>query len=323
MIRPGEMGWIQLETEAPVVALRGDHYILRRPSPAETLGGGVIVEPLSTQRHKRFSPQVIEGLEKLMYGTTNDVVLRACDTVEAMTIVELMERVKAPQREVLDSVRELVEQNHLMLFSEKEGAFREDALIVSHSQWGKLTEKFLQEMRHFHHHFPLRKGIPREELKSRLKLSNRLFNACLHTWLQQGLILEENLLVRLPEHKIQFNRQQQTLINELLKAFEQSPFVPPSVNECIRLVGEQVYAALLELGILVQVSAQVVFRREDYDMLVAAVREHFSKEETLTVVQFRDRFGSSRRYVLAFLEHLDAIGMTVRDGDARRINSDV
>ncbi|NPV85572.1 MAG: selenocysteine-specific translation elongation factor [Anaerolineae bacterium] len=320
ILRPGEVGWIQLETEAPVVALRGDHYILRRPSPAETLGGGLIVEPFSTQRHKRFSSQVIEGLEKLMYGTTSDVVLRTCDAVEVMTLSELMGRVKAPQHEILDSVRELAEHNHLMLFVEKEGDLSEDTLIISYSQWDKLTQRLLQEMRYFHRQFPLRKGIPREELKSRLKLSGRLFNACLRAWLQKGLILEENLLIHLPEHRIQFNRQQQTLVDELLRAFKQSPFAPPTVSECIQQVGEQVYAALLDLGILVQVSAQVVFRREDYDTLVAAVREHFSKEETLTVIQFRDRFGSSRRYVLAFLEHLDAIGITVRDGDVRRIS---
>lgn len=319
MLRPGEMGWIQLETEAPIVALRGDHYILRLPSPAETLGGGMIVEPFSIQRHKRFSSQVIEGLEKLMYGTTSDVVLRACDAAEAMTLSELMERIKAPRREILDSVRELAEHNNLMMFVEKGGDLSEDTLIVSYSQWDKLTQRLLQEMSHFHRQFPLRKGVPREELKSRLKLSSRLFNACLRAWQQNGVILEENLLVHLSEHKIQFNRQQQFLVDELLKAFEQSPFTPPSVSECIRQVGEQVYAALLDLGILVQVSAQVVFRREDYDMLVAAVREHFLKEETLTVIQFRDRFGSSRRYVLAFLEHLDTIGMTIRDGDVRRI----
>jgi selenocysteine-specific elongation factor len=65
----------------------------------------------------------------------------------------------------------------------------------------------------------------------------------------------------------------------------------------------------------------VVFRREDYDGLVQAVREHFSRENTLTVAQFRDRFDTSRRYALAFLEHLDTIGITLRDGDLRRLKN--
>ncbi len=81
------------------------------------------------------------------------------------------------------------------------------------------------------------------------------------------------------------------------------------------------YGALVDQGQLVQVSGEVVFRRQDYDGLVQAVREHFSRENTLTVAQFRDRFDTSRRYALAFLEHLDAIGVTLRDGDLRRFKN--
>ena len=68
-----------------------------------------------------------------------------------------------------------------------------------------------------------------------------------------------------------------------------------------------------------QVSAEVVFRRQDYDTLVSAVRRHLAQEGTLTVAQFRDQFNTSRRYALAFLEYLDTAGITQRDGDLRRL----
>ncbi|NTV36771.1 MAG: selenocysteine-specific translation elongation factor, partial [Anaerolineaceae bacterium] len=58
-IKPGEEGFIQLEMESAVVAVRGDHFIIRWPSPGETIGGGEVVDPYPARRHKRFDATVI------------------------------------------------------------------------------------------------------------------------------------------------------------------------------------------------------------------------------------------------------------------------
>ena len=76
---------------------------------------------------------------------------------------------------------------------------------------------------------------------------------------------------------------------------------------------------LLDLGRLVRVSPDVVFRREDYDQLRSDLYEVLAKSGTITVAQFRDRYKTSRKYALALLEHLDEIGETVREGDVRRL----
>ena len=68
LLNPGEEGWLQLELEQPLVAVRGDRYILRRPSPGETLGGGMVVDPHPKGRHKRFASEVIARLEALGAG---------------------------------------------------------------------------------------------------------------------------------------------------------------------------------------------------------------------------------------------------------------
>jgi selenocysteine-specific elongation factor len=63
----------------------------------------------------------------------------------------------------------------------------------------------------------------------------------------------------------------------------------------------------------------VVFRKEDYKRMLEEVRELFEANGTLTAAQVRDHFNTSRRYVLAFLEHMDSAGITVRSGDVRRL----
>jgi selenocysteine-specific elongation factor len=126
-------------------------------------------------------------------------------------------------------------------------------------------------------------------------------------------------LVFKPDFKIKYTSSQQASINNLIKLFVQNPFSPPSVKECITNVGENVFNAMVDLGELKQVSADVVFLPKDYDSLVKKLHEFIELNGQITVAEARDLFSTSRRYVLALLEYLDSIGFTARDGDVRRL----
>ncbi len=76
-LAPGAQGWLQLETSEPVIAARNDRYILRRPSPGETLGGGKVMDAHPKSRHKRFSTETLARLEALAQGTPGDILLQA------------------------------------------------------------------------------------------------------------------------------------------------------------------------------------------------------------------------------------------------------
>ncbi|MBN2257929.1 MAG: SelB C-terminal domain-containing protein, partial [Anaerolineaceae bacterium] len=107
----------------------------------------------------------------------------------------------------------------------------------------------------------------------------------------------------------------------LMARFAAAPFAPPPVRECVADAGADLYHALVGMGELIQVSEDVVFRREDFNTMLAFVHTHLKAHPTLTAAEFRDHFHSSRKYALAFLEYLDANGVTVREGDFRRLKS--
>jgi selenocysteine-specific elongation factor len=201
----------------------------------------------------------------------------------------------------------------------------DDDLVINRGLWGQLSERAIEEVARYHHTYPLRPGMPREELKGRLKNliqgSTKLFNAGLRALVAQGALKEDGPLVMLPEYRIRFTNDQQNKIEGLMARFAASPFSPPTLKECQAEVGEGVTNALIDLGQLVQVGPEVAFRREDYDRIVVQVHQTLKEQGTLTVAEARDQFNTSRRYVLALLEHLDAIGITVREGDARRLKS--
>lgn len=318
-IAPGESGWIQLELAAPVIARRGDHYILRRPSPGETIGGGTVVDPEPERRHRRFSAAVIKRLEALAGGTPEDVFLEAAQALGIAPLREIRARAGLPAPVVDAILPELVHAGELILF--EPGAERSDseALAASHAVWAGLHRRIMQEVDDFHGRFPLRRGIPREELRSRLKFSPAVLQAVLRRLQADGDLVESPAFVARAAHRVRFSEGQQRRVDALLARFSAAPYSPPSVKETIGEVGEEVYAALTDLGVLVQVSQEVVFRKEEYEQMLAAVRESIALHGSLTVAEFRDRFGSSRKYALGFLEHLDARGVTVREGEGRRL----
>jgi selenocysteine-specific elongation factor len=318
-LHPGESGWLQLELRDAIVAVRGDRYILRRPSPGETIGGGTIVDPQPAGRHKRFDSEVLARLVALRQGTPADVLMQASLASGAAPVRELAQRARLSAEATQAALVELLTAGDLEALEAGAVTLAADVLVMARPQWQAETQRASGEVDAYHVAYPLRRGMPREELKSRLRYTPRLFNAALKRWIAQGLLVERGTLLARSEHRIEFTPAQKAQVERLLGKFAAAPFVTPSVKECQAEVGEEVYAAMLDLDMLVQVSTEVVFRRGDYETMAAGVRAHLEREPTLTMAQFRDRFNTSRKYAQAFLEYLDSTGLTVREGDVRKL----
>jgi selenocysteine-specific elongation factor len=317
---PGEEGWLQLELEEPVVAIRGDRYILRRPSPGETLGGGMIVDPHPKGRHKRFSTQELANLDKMAQGTPGEILLQSMLALGIAPLQDVINRSNLDGATAKQAVQDLFADGEIIATEGNPGiAPTPQSMVISNAYWGQLKHQVLQELADYHKSFPLRSGIPREELKSRLKLSSRVFNSILHRVASEDRLEETGSQVRLISHKIQFTPQQQRSVDGLLTRFVASPFSPPTVKECQAEVGEELYNAITEVGLLVPIPPDVVFRKQDYELMVSEIIDLLKKNQTITAGEVRDHFNTSRRYVLALLEFLDAQGVTVREGDVRRL----
>ena len=319
MINPGEEGWIQLELRDPVVAVRGDRYILRRPSPGETLGGGVIVDNQPKGRHKRFNEKVLKSLAALAAGTPADILLEAALALNAASIKEIVTRSRLEAEPATQALQELLDDGQLLQLEDGSSTISSDILVIAAPHWNTMRDTAIQMVQAYHKNSPLRRGIPREELKSRLKLQPRAFNALVKKLVVENEIVEAGNVLAVVGHEIRFDSVQQAKVQGLMRKFAQNPYSPPSVKESQAEVGEDVVNALVGLGQLRQVSQDVVFRTEDFEQMVAKVRAFITDNGQMTVADARDLFNSSRKYMLALMEHLDATGMTIRDGDFRKL----
>ena len=320
-LKPGEEGWVQLETVQPVVVVRGDRYIIRRPSPGETLGGGAVLDSHPKGRHKRFAKETLERLEALQKGTPAEIFLQALGSLRIAPVKELVARSELDNESARQVIDDLVASNQLVILEEKrqELAPTSDALVTTLIYWDQLAAKAMEEIRDYHRSFPLRRGMPREELKSRIKLQSRVYSAMIFKLATDRKINEAGPWVMMPGHEIRFSPAQTRVIESLMMRFQASPYSPPTLKECQAELGEDVTQALIDTGRLVPVASDVVFSKEGYEQMVTDLRRLLERQGTVTAAQVRDHFNTSRRYALAFLEYLDERGVTIREGDVRKL----
>ena len=318
-IGAGEDGWVQLELRDPIVAVRGDRYIIRRPSPGETLGGGVIVDNNPKGRHKRFDEKIIKSLEALLQGSPADILFEAALTKNIASVKDIVNHSRLEKAVAESALEELLSNGRLVILENGSPTITSEAFAIAISHWRVLNTTIMNVIESYHKAFPLRRGIPREELKSRLKLSPRMFNAIMTKLKNEQFVEERSAAIAKAGYEVIFNEVEQANVDALMRVFEQNPFGPPGIKECYSEAGEEVVNALIAREKLISVSADVVFRKQDYDLMVVEVRNFLEKNRSITLAEARDLFKTSRKYAQALLEHLDASDVTIRDGDRRTL----
>jgi selenocysteine-specific elongation factor len=256
----------------------------------------------------------------LAQGTPADVLYEAALALNASPIRDINAHSRLESAGAESALNELVNSGRLIALEEGIATINSDLLVIASPHWNSLLDKVLQILESYHRTYPLRRGMPREELKSRLQLSLRVFNAVIKKLITQDFLTDHSAFLAKPGHKITFDHGQQNKIRALMRKFEQNPFSPPSVKDCQAEIGEDTLMALVELDELIIVSSDVVFRKQDYDRIVMKVRDVLIQNGKITLAEVRDLFNTSRKYAQALLEHLDVIGVTTRDGDFRKLS---
>jgi len=330
VMAPGEEGWVQIELAAPVALVKGDRFIIRQPSPSVTVGGGVVINPFPGRRHRRFRTEVVQQLETLAHGTPEEILLQDLERRQPCEVQELQARSSLSRQQARDSLQSLVVGGLVIVLAARSSssatgsasAVPDSSFLVSRSGWGALHERAEALLEEFHRRFPLRAGMPREEVKSRLAayaplVTLRLFNDIVGRAVEEGWLAETAGAIRLASHRAAFSPNQQQAVDHMLYSFRQSPHSTPSVAQCEEMVGSDVLNALIEQGQVVKLSEDVILLAETYEQMRGRVVAFLKEHERITVAQVRDLFDTSRKYALALVGYLDEQRVTRRVGDER------
>jgi len=307
---PGESGWAQIFAAGPLVALDGDRFILRVPSPAATVAGGVIVDH-APRRHRRHDPQLISKLAaRERADPATAAVLELAKHPWGLRDSELARFLGVPSAQVVDVLAPLTDG----------GVVRRMPFgWLARDQWDGLQARVTASLTAYHEAQPLRRGMPKEELRSRTSIPAEVFSEVLDLLAEEGRIVERGGEVAVATHTQRLSADQEAVIRGFLAELESQPFNPPPLADLLRRHG--LTPALLQYlvadGRIVRVNEDTVFARTAYDEAVRLLRAHLTQHRTLTVAAARDLLGSSRRYVLPLLEWMDAQKITRRVGDDR------
>ena len=297
-IEPGGQAWIQLYLERPIAAANDDRIILRIPSPSRTVAGGQIKD-VAPRKHPRHDAAVRESLERRAAGDVLQEELRKYPRGVALSA--LLKATLATDADV----------SRLQARRLGEWLFAQEA-------WSAVADRAVRELAAYHEEHPLRRGMPREELRNRLGIQPGLFPSVVKALTQEQRLEERDGEVAAISHQVadQASGGPAALLLELLGA---EPFAPPSLAEAMRTAGvtPEIVRALAQRGDLERLSDDIAFTRDAYERAVLAVKELIATTGSVSVAQLRDRLGASRRPMLALLEHLDAVKLTRRVGDSR------
>lgn len=307
-IEPGQTGWLQLALESPLAVARGDHYILRRPSPGATIGGGLILDPHPGRRHRRFRKEVVARLQTLAEGTPEELLLQKLERLQPVAMQDLILQSGLPEDDALSAWQELVKQRRVKMVG---------SLALTEGYWRSMRQAVQSRVETYHQDYPLRRGVPREELRNRLGLAGPVFNALVQELSEEGLVSDSGTAIHDPSFRVTLNEGQQQRVDELLSHLKESGVNSPSVKECKSLVGEGVYNALVEQDVLRQLNEDVVYRAADFRRIKTQIIDFITAHESAGAAEVRDLLDTSRKYAIAILEYLDKENLTRRVGDER------
>jgi selenocysteine-specific elongation factor len=293
----------------PLPVVKGDFFVIR--SSEDTLGGGQIVDPNPRRRYRRFDDDVIDRLMTLDQGTGGDIIISVAEQWGPCDMTTLSQRTNLSQEEVTERVSQLTGVGHLVSLGEFGGDA--DAVVYSAQGWGILKSKVASALQLYHTQYPLRHGVPAQEIRSRLNLSQPVYQRALARLVEEQIVVDERQSLRLPDHEITLTPKMEEEASAYLNSLQKDPYSPPSDQR----VSPELLGVLIDQGKVVRVTDGVIFDASAYREMTERIVQHLKDQGNITVAEARTMFNTSRKYILPLLEHMDQQQITRRTGDER------
>ncbi|MCY3971056.1 MAG: selenocysteine-specific translation elongation factor [Acidobacteria bacterium] len=317
-LEPGGEAIAEIRLEEPLVAIRGDRFVIRRPSPQTTLGGGEVLDPAWRHRRGKALGTTIEALGK---DTTSAAVQWTADGREAgLATSELALRLGVVRGDAASVLTDAAREG-LLLEAGPERFVTAGTVRSVSRRARRLVEAHFAADR-------LSRGMPKAELVRRLLGARAVDLAPAYLdWASQGdsdrAVTVDGDLVTLPGRTGELTGAESKLAQDIVEGFEKQGLAPGSPEELCRTLGAKpqlfdgVLRYLVERGRLARLPNGLVLAYSSLERFQADLLA--TGWDTFTVAEFKDRFGLTRKWAIPLLEHLDRQRLTRREGDRRRV----
>ena len=314
-LKPGDEAPVQLRLEKQLVAQSGDRYIIRSFSPMTTIGGGLVLDA-NPIKHKRFKEDVLSKLKELEKGDPAAPVLQRIRREYAVA-GNILEKQAGLAPELLQSSLERLVQDGKV---RKAGALWVDAMASR--TW---EAQIIHSLEEFHQHHHLAVGRSRAEVRSVLpkEVPQKVYDWLIQGMVENGLLTLYGDLVALTHHQPQPTEQEENQLTHLTSLYREGGFKPPTLREAaenrnLAISQLEIYLDyLVWQGTLVRLDDQLAMHMDHFTRAKGELCRHFREKKTLAAGEFRERLGTTRKFVVPLLENFDRLKWTRRMGDER------
>ena len=305
LLKAGESSFAQLRLEDEIAVKNYDKFIIRTYSPMITIGGGVILDA-SPKKHSRFNEEILEKLKVQLEGNTSDLIANYILSHNNYLISKdsIVKDLQLPEEEIVESIAQLIET--ATVYETKLG-------YIHKKKYEEVLEKLKKLLVEYHNRFKLKVGIPKIEVLSKFKLSQKETLELLDLFVANNEIRLEGNLVAEKDFVVNYDKKQLAEKERIEKALLEGGFTPPTIKDLTN--GEKPKVEILESLIdntIVRLDADLVLHANVLKEAIQKVEDHFSANEQIGLAEFRDMTGSSRKYSMAILEYIDKLGITRR-----------
>lgn len=308
ILEPGGEAYAQLRLEGPVSVKRGDPFVVRFFSPIETLGGGMVIDP-QAERHGK-SPVTLVALKQKERGDPATLVALFIEAHPGTTREELQHHL------TLDS-----EQTQALLDHLKSHLVTLGAGLYHQQTMADYQADLLALLYHYHHKHPFKKGMSKEELREKMgrPVSQKTFQTLVKHFEAQGVFVSEGSLIRAHDFAITYTGEALRVKTAIETKVEAAGYNLPSAEALTG--GDTLKNDVLEslIGQGLRKLGTLVIHERYYTQAEALVQEVATREGGITLAQFRDLIGTSRKYALALLDDMDRRKITQMVGNQRVI----
>jgi len=317
-----------IELSRPTVTYPGARLIVRRLSPKDLLGGGTVVSGKLWER-SRFNSTV--GRAKLGDDSPDIETADPGDEARCLEILvteglrPLSLRKLAAAANVLEAAsRAAIER---LIADGRVVAIAKPIEYLGRAVYESAFDICASALRDRHADASWRLGCSASEIASALGVDDSLAGRLLASWHDDGRIAVRAQYWRMPDFTPALTREQRTFFDDSFRIDPATPLAPASYTTAMRNADDrritgahEAFESLVAADQLVRIGDDV-YRRNQFDRARATVENALGNGGSATTSQLRVALGVSRKYALPLLEHFDSLGITVRDGDLRRLRS--
>ena len=314
-LQPGDDCPALLRLEQPMVAARGDKFIIRSFSPVITIGGGEVMEVLIEEKWKI----VKEKLQNLYESPKSDQLIHLVQEEGAKPITpEKLQYRIGISKEQINAIVE--EKEELFWLTQKQGKW-----LLTQNQWKELKNSIHNFLKKYHTKNPLNAGAQKEKIRQHLGCENSILEALLQSMLDDKSISQKGELFLNPNFSITLSSEDDSLQNSILNQLDQEGFTSSTLAQLSLKTGNskeklmQVLNVAEQQGKLLRIDGKLMFTQKNFIILREKVNQFFSNHPEMSVSEFKELAHTSRKYAVPLLEYFDKKKITYREGNIRKL----